>query len=804
MIYRVRAYHLRASAFLAASSALALGFATPALAQDASDTAAESSSTTAQNFGSNEIVVTAQFREQNLQDTPIAITAVTADTLEARSQESVTDLGNYAPNVSLSQASGIQGNSVAAFIRGIGQSDSSFALEPGVGVYIDDIYYGTTFGAVMDLTDLERVEVLRGPQGTLSGKNSVGGAVKLYTSEPDGTGGGFVEAKYGSYNRIDLRASAEFTIADGLYARISGVSKTADGFFDRLDYGCLNPGSGFPTTGTGTDGCKLGTEGGQDMQATRLALRYAPYGSPLEINVRADYSTNNSEAPATKLVYADNPNVRSYVEGDPTAGVPFDSRFITGPKSYSSYSTYAAGGNYTTNFGFPAQFAPGTFQASPTSSVESWGVSGKIDYELADNLSLTSITGYRVADGTSGIDYDGSPIALIQAEFGYRHEQFTQELRLSAQLADGLIDTTVGGFYYDAKDRINGRQHIPTSMLNFIQDDKVTNRSASVFGHLEVHATDRLDLVGGLRYTDDKKTYNFGRSNLDGTPPAPTDPTNFILVGLNGQKDTFSGDQIDYRVGLNYDLTDDVMVYAQVSTGFKGGGVNPTPYVPDQVQTFGPEKITTYEGGFKSRFLDRAVTLNGAVFLNDYSDIQLVRYQCPTSAVPACSIPSNAGDAEIFGFELETVIEPARGFSIDGSLGYLDFDYTEITNPATMVTMDMVAPYISKWQASAGVQYAAMFKSGATLTPRVDWSYRSSFNTNSINSDYNKIDGYSLFNARLTFETADSNWSISGAVTNVFDKFYYVALAENVNSYGVVTGNPGRPREWSLTVRREF
>jgi len=766
--------------------------AAPALAQ----------TETAADVGGGEIVVTAQFREQNLQDTPIAITAINAATLEARGQTSVTDLGDFAPNVALEPAGGIQGNSIAAFIRGIGQADASFALEPGVGVYIDDIYYGTTFGAVMDLTDLQRVEVLRGPQGTLAGKNSVGGAIKLYTQEPDAQGGGFVEATYGRFDRLDLRASAGFSLTDELFARISGVSKTADGYMKRLDYGCVNPDSGIPITSTGDD-CVLGTEGGRDLQAVRLALRYAPVSAPLEINLRADYATDNSEIVATKLLYADNPAVRSYDPTNPAGGIPFDSRFITGPKSYTTYADYRTGGNYTSLIG-PTQVAPGGFAVEPKATAKSWGVSGKIDYELTPDLSVTSITGYRVADGTSGIDVDGSPLTILLQEFTFRHEQFTQELRLSARLADGLIDATVGGFYYDAKDRIYGRNQIPTLLFDFYQDDNVSNRSISAFGHVEVHATDSLSLIGGLRYTDDKKTYEYGRLNLDGSVPQPTDPLNFLVAGLNGLDGEFSGDRLDYRVGANYRLNDDLMVYAQVSTGFKGGGINPRPSAPDQVLNFGPEKVTTYEAGFKSDWLGRRVRLNGAVFLNDYTDIQLVRYQCPDSVVISCSVPANAGDAEIFGFELESFIEPVDGFTIDASLGYLDFDYTEIKDPATMVTMDMIAPFISKWQASAGVQYVAELASGAAITPRVDWSYRSDFFYNSINNPYNKIEGYNLVNARLTFDSPDRDWSLSAAVTNLFDKFYYTGMAENIGSFGVATGNPGRPREWSVTLRRNF
>ena len=614
-----------------------------------------------------------------------------------------------------------------------------------------------------------------------------------------------MEATYGRFDRLDLRASGGFAITDELFARVSGVSKTSNGFMKRLDYGCANPGSGLPVTGDAGDDCVLGTEGGRDLQAVRVALRYAPVDLPVEINLNADYADDRSEIVATKLLFANNPAVRSYDAANPVGGIPFDERFITGPESYTTYATYSTGGNYTTVFGIPNQVAPGGFSVAPRATAESWGVSGTVDVELTDFLMLKSITGYRVADGTSGIDVDGSPLAILLQQFNYRHEQFIQELRLSGEFGDGLVDTTIGGFYYDADDLLTGRNQIPTLLFDFLSDDLVTNRSISAFGHVELHLTDALNLIGGLRYTDDKKVYNYTRVNIDGTEPSGAFFTpNFLLAGLNGLQGTFEDDQVDYRLGINYQALDDLLLYAQVSTGYKGGGINPRPSAPDQVLTFGPETVTTYEGGFKSEFLDRRVRLNGAVFLNDYTDIQLIRYQCPDSVVISCSVPSNAGDAEIFGFELEAFAEPVDGLTFDGSLGYLDFDYTEITNPATLVTLDMIAPFISKWQLSAGMQYEAEMDGGGRITPRLDWSYRSDFYYNSINNPFNLIDGYSLFNGRLSYTNPDDTWTLSASVTNIFDKFYYTGKSENIGSFGVVTGNPGRPREWSVSVRRSF
>ena len=241
-----------------------------------------------------EIVVTAQFREQNLQDTPIAITAVTAEMLELRSQNNIYQVAAQAPNVSLAPQGQGNGSGIIAFIRGVGQTDYNFALEPGVGLYIDDVYYSTLTGSLVDLTDLERVEVLRGPQGTLAGRNSIGGAVKLFSRKPSGEGGS-VSLTYGKFNRIDARGMADFALAeDKLFMRVAGVSKNRDGFVDRLDYACSHPGSGLPATRL-SDGCKLGTLGGQSYNAGRVSLRWLA-SENVEVNLIGDLTNDSSEA----------------------------------------------------------------------------------------------------------------------------------------------------------------------------------------------------------------------------------------------------------------------------------------------------------------------------------------------------------------------------------------------------------------------------------------------------------------------------------------------------------------------------
>src|SRR5882724_3405984 len=219
-----------------------------------------------------EIVVTAQFREQGLQSTPVAITAVTGAQLEQKSLSTVTDLNALAPNLTATKGTNTNGPSAQLFIRGVGQSDGHPGLEPGVGLYVDDVYRGLLLGSDLDLTDIDRVEVLRGPQGTLAGKNSLGGSLKLFSKKPSDQTDGYVSATYGKFNRVELRAGGNFTLVPGtLYARVSGASKQVDGYMERLDYACLHPGSSPVNTQVPVQtGCRLGTEGGEDVNAVRV------------------------------------------------------------------------------------------------------------------------------------------------------------------------------------------------------------------------------------------------------------------------------------------------------------------------------------------------------------------------------------------------------------------------------------------------------------------------------------------------------------------------------------------------------
>lgn len=774
----------------------------------------------------NDIVVTAQFRSQRLQDTPLAITAVNAAILEARGQTSIYEVTAQAPNVTLAPAGQSYGSGVVAFIRGIGQNDNSYALEPGVGIYVDDVYYSTLTGSLLDLMDLDRVEVLRGPQGTLAGKNSIGGAIKLYSKRPDGTGGGYVQATYGSFDRTEVRGSANLTVVpDKLFVRFSGAAKSQDGYVTRLDYGSSHPGSGVPTYRNGPDS-KIGTLGGISYVAARAALRWVAAPN-VEINVAGDYTNDRSESGAAVTVFANssgtNADGQPWVSNTITgAAIPYDCRFVPyGANScdtlagynrkYIAYSTFLDPTPPTSQ----SPFKPVVF--NPINHLKAYGFQGTLDWDFGGDLALKSITGYRHYENDYAHDEDGSPLPVEQLSYQLRHSQFSQEVRLNASLLDGKFDTTIGGFYFQSRSSSSARVDLNYTGLDFLNGpDRIRVKSKAVFAQGIFHVTDAFNLTGGIRYTDDSKTYLYQRHNPDGTVPtvcefflgAPTagplgigNNPNCLIAGLNGATDAAKSKRVDYRAVADYRFNDQVLAYAQFSTGFKGGGVNPYPYYgpgtpSNQIKPFAPESLQTYEIGFKTDLLDRRLRINIAGFYNKYKDVILRLSACPDQP---CDQPNNIGSADVKGFEIETQLYPVEGLSFDGSFSYLDFQYKKL-NGNTPVRLSDVTPYTPKYKWSVGAQYDYDIGPG-TVTARVDGSYQSHVFTDAVNASTNRIDGYFLSNGRLAYKTADKDWQVALEVRNIFNKYYYLTLLQ-ASPY--ISAEPGLPRTFAVTLKRNF
>lgn len=766
------------------SLALAAAIASPALAQadPSQDEHAE---------GLSEIVVTAQFREQNVQDTPIAITAVNAEMLEARSQTSVIDVANQAPSVSLKPAGAGSGPSLQASIRGIGQTDSSFAFEPGVGIYVDDVYYSTLTGSVLELLDLERVEILRGPQGTLSGRNSLGGAIKLYSVTPTGEGG-YVSATIGDHGRMQFRGATDFTLAeDRAYVRLSGLTNNVNGHVTRYDYRCLNPGAtDVPSSiSTNNSDCAIGTAGGKSYAAMRGTLLVLP-ADGLELKISGDYTRDNSEVQATTQTYAGPPTNPIFV-GDAIAG--YDSRFVSSDP-FTSYATYCNSKNY------PGGDLSRAYCNPAYSRIRSWGVSGQLDWDLGGSFTLTSVTAFRRYTAEFASDSDGSPFGLENQYYNPTNRQFTQELRLNGSVGEAL-DFTLGGFHLDSRGLSAGRVDAPAfGRVDFVQSDIIQIESNAGFLHTVAHVSDRLNITGGLRYTEESKDYSYNRTAYSGPPQ------------VAGITNNYRGSRWDFRAAADFALTDDILAYAQFATGFKGGGAIPRPIFPSHAlpsfpfSRFGPETLESYEIGLKSTLLDRRLRLNVAGFTSNYDGIQLEINDCGNGGpFVFCIAQANVGSARIRGLEAELTAEPVDGLTIDGAVSYVDFDYRSV-NAATGVQLGMVAPLTPEWKWSVGLQYEASLGNAGTLTPRIDASYQSETYFGAVNRPSNRVAGYTVLNGRLTYRTDDEDWEAAVEVTNLTNKVYYYNVFDIQGALGAgySAAQPAPPRRVAVTLKHSF
>jgi iron complex outermembrane receptor protein len=742
--------------------------------------------------GLEEVVVTAQFREQRLQDTPIAISAITAEALEAKGATDIAMAANTAPNVALTRGAAGFGQMASVFIRGVGQADPHFAVEPGVGMYIDDVYYGVLTGAVFQLLDVDRVEVLRGPQGTLAGKNSIGGSIKLFSKRPSDQQDGFVEASYGSFNRVQARAAGNFTIVDDrLFGRVAVAGKHVDGYVTRLDHGCVT-GTAAANRSLGPD-CKLGTQGGEDFWSVRGALLWK-VSDNIENLLSLDLIADNSE----------NPPAKQLVQSPLWTG---GANYLTGAGSYT---------NYENNLSTPADLLPGVFPAGtfrnapfamPSETpLRGSGVSNQLTVDFSDTLSLKSITALRRSDVTFVAPVDATPATVLDQVWRLKHKQFTQEFRLTG--SSEMLDWTAGLFYYKADGQSGGRVVIPGGLavgggglgFDIFFQDPVETESKSAFLHTNWSLSDALSATAAVRYTEDSKQFTFNRWDIAGDPY-------FVLPGLVDFPVKYSGDRFDYRLGVDYQWNQDLMTYAQVSTGYKGGGVNPRPFFSTQAVTYKPETLTAYEVGLKSQLLDRRVQLNAAAFINKYKDFQSTLLRCP-SLSPApdspCTQSTNVGDADIRGLEVELVVRPDNGLQLDLSAGWLDFEYQRI-NPDTGISLDMTNIYTPDFTMSAGLGYAIDLGDHGTLTPRVDYAYRSEIQSEAVNQAATRIDSRGVLDAKLTWSNRERSWDATLALTNLSDKFYYESMFGRPDPpYFSSTGRPGRPREWMLTIRRNF
>lgn len=745
-------------------TAIMLCMAAPAMAQTepqpASDTAKPSD-------GLGDIVVTARRREENLQKVPISITAYSAKDLQARQIDNVSQIAQSTPNLVFNSSAPVSGSNTAAsiFIRGIGQTDFTLVTDPGVGLYLDGVYIARSVGGVLDLVDVQRVEVLRGPQGTLFGKNTIGGAINVTSTPPSGKFDGAIQATTGSRNRIDVKGFVDIPVSDTLAFRLSGGELSQDGYVNNVGGPKLN---------------------NTNAQLGRIAARWNPTDQ-LKIDLSADYTRRREQAQAMKLI-AYNPNA-----GAPTFG-PYNGVIAPALGQAQFDSRFTQGGPYQ------------TFQGKNPNAIfnlDLWGVSGTVEYDFSDALSLKSITAFRKFDSQFGRDSDNSPFTIIETYDDIHHQQFSQELQLFGKALDDKFEWLLGGYYFYEKG--SDLNNVYTSVILIKSGGAASTRSEAAFGHLVFHATDKLRLTGGLRYTNEHKTflpdqqvlfYSYTQSLFGG---AGFTNGQAILPSVTSAR-TFNN--VSAMAGLDYQWTNRFMTYLSFSQGFKSGGFNQRVFPPrGQPGSFDPEQANVYEAGSKWANDPGTIRFDADAFYTQYKNIQvkIIDVVAPGTG--------NAARGRVYGAEAELTAKPVKPLTLNFTAGYLDTAYTGFAanfDPTQGITTNNKFVNSPKWSLSSAISYDIPLGAIGDLTMRGDWSYRSKVYNDAANSERIAQAGYSLFNANVIITTMDKNWQVSVGVKNIANKVYLLTGNDEFNGFGYTEGVYGRPREWNLTLKRSF
>lgn len=816
-----------------------------------------------------EIVVTARKREETLQDTPISVTAFSGETIERQHIDQLDGIASATPNMMFDNSTGFAGSNSAAavYIRGIGQVDFTLTTEPGVGIYLDGVYIAQSIGSVLNLVDIERIEVLRGPQGTLFGRNTIGGAISVTSKLPDDTLSGDVQVTNGSYDRFDLRGSINVPLTDTLYAKFSAASFNRDGFLDA------------PNAASGDD------LGDINQDAWRLALRFAP-NERFEANLAADYNRQRENGVPNILVstyegaslaligsLAD-PDSPTYLP--PPAPLPapsfVDLHNILATTPIGEQGGIAGDPGVVPNpvFGQPTVGQANVVSVRSdsranlsaldlSSETDIWGVALTLSYDF-DWATLKSITSYRDMEARTAYDLDALEVVTGDLIDDFDVDQFSQELQLSGTAMDGRLDWLVG-FYYFEQDGLN-LDDVEFTSVRVLSGAKIDNTSTAGFAQVTFDVTDRLSLTGGLRYTDETKKFIVpgdcfsmpkGPETLfDGTTvacaqlqtvvdpkylnegfltfvnaPVFPDPdgrfcclpvsdaagnivalvpgltSGFEILPRGTTKATF--DELTPHVNVAYKWTDDLMTYVSYSEGFKSGGFVQRVFPPKtEVPSFKPETASVYEVGLKWTFLDRRVRLGAAAFHTDYEDLQI---QVNDGIAP---VTRNAAAADIDGFELELTAIPATGWLVEAGLGYMNAEYTKLEASQNFVTdlrsitLDSRLVNAPEWSSNLAVQYTWEMGTGGRLISRVNWAYVDDVEKDALNFPALRQDAYSLIDLFLTYVSSDSHWELSAFGKNVTDERYIVSGFANGLTQGRGAANLGRPDEWGLSVLYRF
>jgi iron complex outermembrane recepter protein len=732
MTARTSRMALRAVLTLGAS-VLALG-ALPAAAQETPSRDEPQAGTL------DDIVVTARRRDERLQDVPVAVTALTAETLENLQASDIGDLEGAVPNLTLHEG---DANNAVIYLRGVGQVDSLAFADPGVGVYIDDVYLGRAQGAFLSVYDVDRIEVLRGPQGTLYGRNTIGGAVKFVSSPLRAETHGRLEASVGDYGQREVRGA----IGGALDAEGQLLGKVAIAYAGRDGYS--------ENAFDGRD------DGDRNQIAGRVSLEYRP-NDAFSIRLNVDGSSDRPD----------------------TSRTPARATAVLGAYPATTDDPFRVNANF-----------------NDLADLDTFGASVTAEYAFSDALTLKSITAYRTMDYASHLDLDATPDPIFGVFVDENQRQFSQELQLS-YVGERL--TAVGGlFYFDETDLTYSGLLAPAISLVTGSINDQNNRSWAAYGQGTWAVSERVNLTAGVRYTAEDK--DFARTQTL-YPAAPTtvpgrDDPGVVLTDIDTSE---QWDSISPKFGIDYRISDDVMAYASVSRGFKSGGFDGRANDADGARPYDPETLWAYEAGVKSSLFDRRVTANVAAFWNDYTDLQLSSFTAD-GAGGFEALFTNAGAATIRGLELELAARPMDGLTLNGTLGYLAARYDEYIGPGGVDISDqrelVNAP---EWSARLGAVYVAEMGQSGRLTFGADAAYRSKVYPTVSSSEVLAQDAYTVVDAFVRWTDSADRFSIELGGRNLTDERYVEQGFDLSDSLGYQLAYFGAPRTVRLTAGVRF
>jgi len=729
--------------------------AAPAMAQEQGSQAKGPKTT---NLDS--VKVTARKREETLQEVPVAVTAFTADALDKLNVQDLSDLDAQVPNLTIYAARG-SSSTLTAYIRGVGQSDPLWGVDPGVGIYMDDVYIARPQGALLDVFDVDRIEVLRGPQGTLYGKNTIGGAIKYISKGLETQFNGFGSVTLGNYGQRDLKAAIGGGLGGSEYlrARIAVADLHRDGFGENL------------ITGDQVSDKKV--------RAIRANLG-AYVTDAFDLQFAFDYVVDTSGVRGAKMLAA-NPFNSIPLYGGTGPKPPLASRYDVRSGMPNVNDTTLSGASMTANF------------------------------RMNDNWSFKYVLAKRESDTETNIDFDTTQDKIADVKAFYRDQQVSHEVQ--ANFDGGGRSRGVFGFYkFDGE---AGGQ-VLNNFFNLAFGDTqgvIYTTSIAAYGDWTFDVTEKFSVDVGARWTDEDKhavVKNIGYT--DGTFSKPSG-----AVAASFDK-TINFKNLSPKISLDYQVTPDIMVYGLASRSFKSGGYNiraQATAVPRSAEPFQDEQVDSYEIGTKMGLLDNSLFLNMSAFHNKYKDIQLsifTEYTTPQNTKAFFGDFTNAGSGTVQGLEVEYQWLPIQSFTLSGNFAWLDARYDTYMFKGFNIADQQEFTNAPDFSGAVNLDYHTEIGAAGSLSARVGYSYqrRVVARTEVVYDPVTKArvqpitqDGYGLLGAGVIWKPNPA-WTVSLQGSNLADKEYRTTGYNLYSALGVHTGFYGPPRQYSLTVKYDF